>query len=204
MTTVDAVLFDLGNVLVGWDPRLALSEFLGPDEVEAFLESGFTDLNHRLDAGLAWDDAEAELDARNPEHARVLRFYRRHYPASLTGPVPGVAELVEELRTLGLRLIGLTNWSSETFPHALPAAPAIGRLHGIVVSGDEGMAKPDPRFFALAARRHGLAPAHTLFVDDSPVNVAAARQLGYQGVEFTCAADLRLELRARGVDVAAP
>lgn len=202
MNALDTVLFDLGNVLVAWDPRVPLSAELPPDEVERFLEaSAFRELNHRLDAGLPWDDAEAELAARDPAAARALRVYRDGYARALTGPVPGMTELVGDLRGAGLRLVGLTNWSAETWPLALPAAPLIRLLHGVVVSGVEGLAKPDPRVFALAAERYGLDPACTVFVDDSPVNVAAAAGLGYDALVFTGAGDLRRDLAARGVPV---
>ena len=203
--SLDAVLFDLGNVLVGWHWRAALDDVLTDEETERFLvEADFGAVNRRLDAGQPWDEAVADLTARDPWLGGVLAEYRRRYQRSLTGPVPGMAELVGELHTAGLRLVGLTNWSAEMWPHAVPSAPVIGTLDGVVVSGIEGVAKPDPRIFRLAARRYGLAPARTLFVDDHGPNVEAALALGFAAVPFTGADDLRRELVDRGVPVGAP
>ncbi len=202
--SVDAVLFDLGNVLLGWEWTAAFDGSLTPQDAARFVaEADFPALNHRLDAGLPWDAAIAELHARDPWLGRVLEEYRRRYPHALTGPVPGMAELVGELRAAGLRLVGLTNWSAEMYVHAVPAAPAIGLLDGVVVSGQEGVAKPDARIFAIAAQRYGLDPERTLFVDDSDPNVAAAAHLGFRATLFTGAGALRAELRRLGVDVRA-
>jgi 2-haloacid dehalogenase len=199
VTTVDAVVFDLGNVLVHWDPVLPFAGRLSQDEVRRFFaDVDFPALNHRQDAGRPWSEARAEVAARHPAHAATLDLYVERFAESLPGPVPGSAEVVDDLRTAGVRVLGLTNWSAETFHHAVPAAPAIGRLEAVVVSGREGVAKPDPRIFRLLAERHGLDPARTVFTDDSPVNVAAAAAEGFQAVLFTGAADLRAELVARG------
>ncbi len=203
--SLDAVLFDLGNVLVGWRWRAALDGLLTEAEADRFDgEADFGEVNRRLDAGQPWDEAVAGLAARDPWLGRVLAEYRRRYRLSLTGPVPGMTALVGQLRAAGLRLVGLTNWSAEMWPHAVPAAPVIGTLDGVVVSGLEGVAKPDPRIFRLAAARYGLEPARTLFVDDHGPNVEAALALGFQAVTFTGADDLRRELAARGLPVGAP
>lgn len=202
---LDAVLFDLGNVLVRWQWRAALDGVLTDEEAVRFHdEADFAEVNRRLDAGQPWDDAVADLTARDRWLGETLALYRRRYPLSLTGPVPGMAGLVGELRALGLRLVGLTNWSAEMWPHAVPAAPVIGTLDGVVVSGLEGVGKPDPRIFRLAAERYRLEPERTLFTDDHLPNVAAALALGFQAVPFTGADDLRRELAGRGVPVAAP
>jgi 2-haloacid dehalogenase len=201
----DAVLLDLGNVLVRWEWRAAFEGVLSDEEAERFdAEANFAALNRRLDAGLPWDDAVAELAARDPWLGETLALYRRRYPMTLTGPVPGMAALVGELRGLGLRLVGLTNWSAEMWPLAVPAAPVIGTLDGVVVSGVEGVGKPDPRIFRLAAERYALRPERTVFVDDHRPNVEAAAALGFQAVQFTGADDLRRELVAHGVPVVAP
>ncbi len=203
--SLDALLLDLGNVLVRWEWRAAFDGLLSDEEAARFhTEADFGELNRRLDAGLPWDDAVAELSARDPWLGQMLAAYRRRYPLTLPGPVPGMADLVGELRGLGLRLVGLTNWSAEMWPLAIPTAPVIGTLDGVVVSGVEGVGKPDPRIFRLAAERYGLEPARTLFVDDSRPNVQAAAALGFAAVTFTGAADLRRELLARGVAVTAP
>jgi len=197
---VDTVLFDLGNVLVGWDPRRAFAGRLPHDAVEAFL-TDFPHLNRRQDAGRPWADARAEAETTAPRHVPALDVYVAHFDDALTGPVPGTAALVEELRGAGVRVLGLTNWSAELYHHAEPAAPAIGLLEDVLVSGEVGLVKPDPAVFVLAARRFGLDPARTLFVDDSAENVAAAREVGYDAVVFTGADDLRAALVARGVAV---
>lgn len=199
MSRVDAVVLDLGNVLVHWDPAGPFAGLLTDDEVQQFFaDVDFAELNHRQDAGRPWGDARAEVERRHPEHVATLDLYVERFAHSLPGPVPGSAEVVDALRAAGVRVLGLTNWSAETFHHAVPAAPVIGRLEAVVVSGREGVAKPDPRIFRLLAERHGLEPARTVFADDSRANVEAAAALGYQAVLFTTAEALRAELVARG------
>ncbi len=202
---LDAVLLDLGNVLVRWRWRAALEDVLTADEATRFAaQADFDALNARLDGGLPWDRAIDELTARDPWLGQTLARYRARFPLSLEGPVPGMTELVGELRSLGMRLVGLTNWSAEMWRFARPAAPVVGTLDGVVVSGVEGVVKPDARIFRVATARYRLDPVRTLFVDDSPRNVAAAAGLGFVAVTFTDAPALRRALLAHGVPVAAP
>jgi 2-haloacid dehalogenase len=202
---ITTVVFDLGQVLVGWEPRRIWSRELSDAEIDAFLlESDFARLNHSLDAGRSYVDARAELEARAPHHVATLDAYWNAVSESLTGPVAGTEEIVTELADLGLRLLGLTNWSAETIHHAPVAAPAISLLEDLLVSGREGLAKPDPAIFELLIERYGLTPAETFFTDDSPANIETARSLGLQVHLFTGAQGLRTALRAHGVDVAGP
>jgi 2-haloacid dehalogenase len=197
---IDTVVFDLGNVLVRWDPRLALAGRLPARDAEAFLvDFEFMAFNHQQDAGRSWADARDELAASAPEHLPALDLYLEHFADAIAGPVPGSEQLVRELRDVGLRLLGLTNWSAETFHLAVPAAPVIGLLEDVLVSGEVGVAKPDPRIFALLTQRYGLRPDRTVFADDSAANVAAGSAAGYDAVLFTTADALRSDLVARGV-----
>jgi len=197
---IDTVVYDFGNVLVGWDPYGAF-----PDrpraEVDAWMaEIDFPAFNHAQDAGRSWDDARAAL-ADRPHLLPLVDEYVERFARTLTGPVPGSAELVRELRGLGLRLLGLTNWSAELFGHAGRAAPATTLMDAVVVSGQVGLAKPDPAVFAHLVAAHHVEPAQAVFVDDSPANVAAARRAGLHAVHFTGTTRLRRDLRDLGVPV---
>ncbi|WP_246857594.1 HAD family phosphatase [Oerskovia sp. KBS0722] len=199
---VDTVLFDFGNVLVTWDPYAAYAGRMDRADVEAFFEAvDFPTFNARQDAGRSWADARRELAEHHPEHVSTLDVYTENFAASLVGPVPGTEEVVRELRTLGVRLYGLTNWSAEMFHEAEPAAPAIGLMEDVLVSGRVGLVKPDPRIFEAATERFALDPARTLFVDDSVANVTAARALGFRALHFVDAAGLRTALLDLGVGV---
>ncbi|WP_019137136.1 HAD family hydrolase [Cellulomonas massiliensis] len=199
-TAPTTVVLDLGNVLVRWDPRAAYHGRLAPDDVDAFFaDVPFERLAHATDAGLPWAAARAQVQRSHPHHVAALDLYVTHFADSLLGPVPGMHALVSELRAAGVRLLGLTNWSAETFHHAEPAAPAIGLLEGVLVSGEVGLAKPDPAIFALLVERFDLDPAATVFVDDSPPNVAAGAAAGLDALLFRDAATLRRDLAARGL-----
>ncbi len=200
---IDAVLLDFGGVLVHWDPYLAYEGHLSRAEVERFFaEIDFPALNHLQDGGRSWADARRAVVATHPEHGPNLDLYVANFAASLVGPIPGSAELVGELRGLGLRLYGLTNWSAETFHHAAGAAPATTLLDDVLVSGRVGLAKPDPLIFDVTIRRFGLAPGRTLFVDDSPANLLAAEACGLRTHLFDGVRGLRAALIGLGVAVA--
>ena len=155
-----------------------------------------------MDAGLSRAAARERVAAAHPEHAATFARYCENFAGSLTGPVPGTAAIIDELAAAEVPLLGLTNWSAETIVHARPAAPAIGRLVGIVVSGAEGVVKPDPAIFEILLGRYALDPARTVFVDDSPANVRGAEALGITALQFTGAARLREDLRALGLPLA--
>ena len=128
-----------------------------------------------------------------------MDVYVDRFAHSLTGPVPGSEAVVRDLAAAGVRLLGLSNWSSELFHHAPAAAPAIALLEDVLVSGDVGLAKPDPAIFVLLIERYGLDAPATVFVDDSPANVAAAADVGLDALLFTGADRLRADLVARGL-----
>ncbi|MHB1489617.1 MAG: HAD family hydrolase [Cellulomonas sp.] len=197
---VDAVVFDLGNVLVRWDPYAPFTGRMDPTEVERFfVEVDFASFNHEQDRGRSWAEARAWLAARLPHHVPALDLYVSHFADSLRGPVPGSDGVVRDVRAAGVRVLGLTNWSAETFGHAVTAAPAIGMLEGVLVSGEVGIAKPAPEIFALLTEQFDLDPQRTVFTDDSRINVEAARAAGYIGLPFDDADGLRRDLAAWGV-----
>lgn len=204
--TPAGVVFDLGNVLIAWDPAAAVAAGLGDDEARRFLEAedfDFMAWNHLQDAGRPWADGVAELRRTHPHWAAHADAYLAHFPASLT-EVPSTGAVVRELHEAGTPLFGLTNWSAELFPHAEERFEVLSLLDAVVVSGALGAAKPDPRAYEAVAERSGLPLDRLVFVDDSPTNVAAAAALGMDAILFTGAADLRRELGRRGLPVAAP
>lgn len=197
---LDTVLVDLGGVVVRWEPTGPFADLLDPEETATFFaEIDFFAFNRLQDAGRSWADGRADVAARFPHRAWLVDRYVDRFDLALPGPVPGTDEVLEALRTHGVRLFGLTNFSVETYPHAAVVAPAIGLLEDVLVSGAVGLAKPDPAIFDLAAERFGLVPARTAFVDDTPMNVEAARGCGFVGIDFTDADTLTADLQALGL-----
>ncbi len=197
---LDAVIFDLGGVVLGWDPTRAFAQVLPAEGIAPFMTKiDFSRWNADHDAGRSFADGEAELARRFPADAETIAAYRTHFPHTLTGQVPGTGAVIAELARAGVGLVALTNWSAETYPHAEQRFGILRRFSGVVVSGRERLAKPDPAIFALACERHGLAPSRTVFVDDSPRNVAAAAEAGLTAIEFQGAEPLRDRLQELGV-----
>lgn len=200
MPHLTTAVFDLGAVVLSWSPELAYQAVLPADDVSAFLtDIDFFHWNRTQDAGRSYAEAEAELIALFPDRADAVRAYREHFGRTLTGMVPGTGAVVAELEQAGLRLLALTNWSAETFPRARERFGLLSRFEGIVVSGDERLAKPDPAIFELLCRRFSVIPTECLFIDDSPANVAAASELGMTALHFTEAAQLRCDLVELGL-----
>ncbi|MGZ4639670.1 MAG: HAD family hydrolase [Actinomycetes bacterium] len=202
MTAPSTVVFDLGGVLIDWDPRHLYRRLLPDDEIDDFLdEIGFAEWNHAQDAGGSWDEAVEALAARHPHRRELIAAYPRRYPETMAGPIEGTVRLLTQLRAAGTRLLALTNWSAETFHHALSTFGFLEMFEDIVVSGVEGVAKPDPRLFTLLIERFALVPAETVFIDDSAANVAAAAELGLTALRFRDPDALRADLRRLGLPV---
>ncbi|GAA1431151.1 hypothetical protein GCM10009616_17590 [Microlunatus lacustris] len=173
---------------------------LAPTEVDDFLtRTDFATWNRAADAGRAFAEVEAELAARFPDDVAAIGAYRRNFGRTLTGLVPGTGAVLAELQQAGVTCAALTNWSAETFPVAQQRFGLLRRFAGILVSGAEQLAKPDPAIFRLALERFDLDPTGCVFVDDSPANVEAAAALGLTGLHFTGADRLRAELEQLGL-----
>jgi 2-haloacid dehalogenase len=196
---IEAALFDLGKVLLDWDPRYLYARFFEGDNeaLERFATTVVgTAWIHEMDAGKPIAQAVAERQRIHPEHAALLGMWHKGWPAMLRGEIEGTAGVLRELKARGLRLYALTNFSAETWPVALERCPTLALFEDVVVSAHVGLIKPDPRIFAHAIRRCRLRPPHTVFVDDLPVNVAAAADAGMHALHFCSPARLREELQA--------
>ena len=200
---IENVLFDLGNVLIRWDPRNHYRDrFASDEEMEAFLaEVAPGSWNHEMDLGKPFAQAIAERTQVYPDHADLLGEWQSHWERMLGGAIDESVAMLGDLRTAGYRVAALTNWSAETYPVARERFPFLGWFEDVVISGVEGIAKPDPRMFALALGRTGFEASRTVFIDDNLPNVEGARALGMHTVHFASPAQCRDELRAFGVRV---
>lgn len=200
---IDAVLFDLGNVLIRWDPRNHYRDRFDTDaQMEAFLaEVTPGTWNHEMDLGKPFAQAIAERSVLYPEYAELLAEWKSQWERMLGGAIEDSVALLAEIKAAGYRIAALTNWSAETFPVARERFPFLGWFEDIVISGIEGVAKPADEAFELALRRTGFQAERTVFIDDNPPNVAAAAALGLHTIQFESAEQCRDALRALGVRV---
>lgn len=201
-TPIDAVVFDLGGVLIDWNPRHLYRRLFGADVegMERFLAEVCTQgWNEKQDAGRSWEEAIAEATALHPQHTAMIKAYRECWEEMLGGALTDTVALLDELRGTGLRLLALTNWSQYTFPYGLARYPFLQWFEDIVVSGREGVIKPDPAIFELLLSRSGQQAGRSVFIDDTLKNVEAARRLGFHAIHFRNAPQLRGDLASLGV-----
>lgn len=201
---IDTVVFDLGGVLVDWNPRYLYRKLIADEnEIERFLtEVCDTNWNLCQDAGRPFAEGVRELIAVHPEKADWIRAYHERWPEMLGGPIVGTVAILQSLHRAGKhRLFALSNWSAETFPHASARFDFLSLFEAVLLSGEEKLIKPDPRFFALLGDRHGVHSERAVFIDDVEKNVAAARALGFHAILFTTPLALKSELAELGVSL---
>ena len=195
-----AVAFDVGGVLIHWDPRLLYRKLLPTEEaVEHFLATVCpSEWNERLDAGLPLAEGIAERIERFPQHEPLIRAYAERFGEMML-PMQRSIALLHELAERRVPLFALSNWAAETFERTHTLFPFLSAFDGLVISGQIGLAKPDPRIFRHLLDRHGLSAGETLFVDDRASNVEAARALGIEGLLFEGPTSLRAALVQHGL-----
>jgi len=200
--TVSAVVFDVGNVLYGWDPDAFLVRQVADDEARLRLieDVDIYGWHETLDGGRPFAEAAAELSEKFPEYAQVISAWGDRFGETITDPVPGVHEIVAELDEKGVPLYAITNFSADFWkPFYAKERTFFSRFRDIVVSGEVKLLKPDAAIYYLALDRFRLKPAEALLIDDRAINVFGAEAVGMRAHLFTSAEDLRFRLEAEGL-----
>jgi 2-haloacid dehalogenase len=199
---VNTVVFDLGGVLVDWDPRYLLREVMPGREAE--METLLADvLNHawnlERDKGDSWAEAMDQLKVDYPQWAETFDLYTERWAETLGGSHEETVAILRQLKDRGTPLYALSNWSAEMFPHAEATYHWLELFDGVIVSGRVQMVKPDREIFDHLLETFGLSAADVLFIDDHEPNVVAARSYGIAAHHFEGAAGLRKRLIAEGL-----
>ena len=202
MAKRSVAVFDLGGVLIDWNPRYLYRKLFAGDEdaMEHFLATVCTsNWNAQQDAGRPLAEACALLKSKRPNHSRMIDAWLERYGEMLGGPIQGTVELLAELRSSGVPIYALSNWSTETFPAALKRFDFLEWFDGILLSGEVRLLKPDPRIYRRFFEAHAVDPTQAVYIDDLEPNVAAATALGMHGIHFTDSTALRVELVRTGL-----
>ncbi len=202
MLPIQTIIFDLGGVLIDWDPRYLYRKlFTSEAEMERFLaEVTTSDWNEEQDGGRSLAEATKLLIAQHPSQEAMIRAFYDRWTEMLGGPISGTVEILTQLKEeQNYPLFALTNWSAETWPIALEHFEFLHWFEGVLVSGQENMRKPNPLIYKLIEERFPLTLETSLFIDDNLRNVMAARELGLRTIHFLNPQQLRAELSVNGV-----
>ncbi len=199
--TTPTVVFDVGNVLIRWDPLLVYREMIPDDEKRAwFMRNVCTAAwNIEQDRGRSWEEAVALLVASHPEWESQIRAYDERWHEAVPGTIEDSVAVLEELKARGEKVYAITNFSREKWAECLIRFPFLQSFDGVVVSAHERVIKPDPAIYQILFQRYRLVAGDCIFIDDSAKNIETARAVGMKGVHFVEPIDLRLELRKLGV-----
>ncbi len=198
MSKVDTIIFDLGGVLIDWNPKYVYREVFNGDEekVDWFLDTICTmDWNVAQDAGRTFSDATEALIKEYPQYEEWIRIYYDRWEDMLGGPIQDSVVLLNKLKEINThKLYALTNWSAESFPVALKRYSFLQHFEGILVSGEENMRKPFTEIYELMLSRYQLSANSTVFIDDNLENVMAARAIGMKAIQYKNSQQLINEL----------
>lgn len=206
---VDMVVFDIGGVLVHWRPRAALVETVGEPAADAFLtdqEVDFAARNREADGGRGWKEVAGAIARSHPHHAAAAQAYVDNFVDAIAEPIEGSVEILRELSDAGVPLFAVTNFSADLFEVARSHHDFLDLFEEIVVSGEEGVMKPDPEMWEILEEvtRHVGGLSDAVFIDDVAENVMSAEQAGIDGLLFTDAPTLREDLLLRGLPLRPP
>ena len=195
-------IFDLGGVLLDWSPRYLYRKLFDGNEkaMEHFLATVCTvEWNERQDAGRSFADGVQELLPRHADKLELIEAFGKRFDEMIPGAIEGSVDVLAQLKDNGVPIYAITNWSAETFPPQRKRFEFLSWFRGIVVSGMEGVNKPDPRIFRILCERYAVAPESAVFIDDVAENAVAASALGIHGIHFRSPEQLRNELVGLGL-----
>jgi len=206
LTKIDTVIFDLGSVLIGWDPYPVLLKAFNNDPIKTrwFLDTiCHMEWNNTLDTGKSFEQAKKERIAEYPEYAEYIAVYLDKWEDMLLGAIKGTLEIFKAMKKSGnFKLFAITNWSAEKFPIARRKYDFLSWFEDIVVSGEIGIVKPDKRIYEYAVERFKLnTPETAVFIDDRLENIEAAAEFGIKGIHYKNPQQLESELKDLGINL---
>jgi 2-haloacid dehalogenase len=196
------VVFDIGNVLLRWDPRNLYRKLIKDEaQIEWFLATVCTpQWNLEQDRGRDWDEAVSLLVNDYPDHEASIRAFHERWEETVSGAIEENVALLDRLRKAGVPTYAITNFSGPKFVLAQKLYPFLAEFDGAIVSGDERLLKPQPEIYNLLLSRYGLTAGDCIFIDDSRENVEGARAVGMHAIHFAEPMDLAAELRRHGIE----
>ncbi len=201
-TKIKTIIFDLGGVLIDWNPRYVYRDIFDEEEkIDWFFENVCTsDWNEKQDAGRSLHEATEELVLKHPEYENEVRAYYGRWEEMLGGPIQDTVEILRSIKEANnYNLYALTNWSAETFPVALDRYDFLKWFDGIVMSGEEKTRKPFADIYHTLLNRFAVHPSEALFIDDSLRNVKGAEEVGIKGIHFQSSQQLLEELKQMNI-----
>lgn len=195
MNKIDTIIFDFGGVLVDWNPHYLYDSYFGDTKkTDYFLTNICTpEWNAQMDGGKPFADGIAEKIAEHPEYEKEIRMYWTDWKQMMGNQIDGMQELLQDLKTAGYHIYGLSNWSAETFYQIRSKYPVFDLLEGFVLSGDEKCLKPEPQIYTILLNRYHINPNTAVFFDDNLDNVEGAKAVGIHGIQFVSAEQIRKE-----------
>ena len=201
-SSIKAIIFDYGNVLLDWNPRNVYRRYFpnDPEAMERFLqEVNFMEWNAHQDKGRPFAEGIAILSEQFPQYADLIRAYREHWTDSIGQTFTGTVEILKQLKQAGYSLYGFSNWSAETFPYAREKYDFFDLLDDMVISGAVGFVKPEPEIYRIMLDKIGRPAQECLFIDDSLPNINQANTMGFVTIHFQSPTQLEKELQQLGI-----
>jgi len=201
ISAIDTVIFDLGNVLIEWDLKNLYRKLIpDPDALDEFIATVVTMAdNERLDSGVPIEEVAEAIALRHPDKHDLVMAYAHRWKETLGPVLSGTVEILDELSATGITLLALSNWGKDTFASIEADYPFFSHFDGMVISGREGVIKPDRAIFDLLCERYGVTPEGAVFIDDSVANIESATALGFDALLFESPRLLRAQLGDRGL-----
>jgi len=195
------LVFDLGGVLIDWNPRHLYRKLIpNESELEFFLsEVCSLEWNKQMDRGNSFLEAVDELAVVYPKYSKQIQAYYLRWEETIAGPILGTVKILERLKGAGYPLAALSNWSAETFPKVVDQFEFLNWFDPLVISGEIGLIKPDPEIFHYLLREISREAEECIFIDDSKANVLAAAELGFVSIHFSSSEQLQVKLEELGV-----
>jgi 2-haloacid dehalogenase len=204
MKTIKTIIFDLGGVLIDWNPEYVYLEVFNGnrEKMQWFFDNVCThDWNENQDAGYPLAKATEERIALFPEHEELIRMFYGRWEEMLGGAIEGTVEILKNLvDSKQFQVVALTNWSHETFPIALKTFDFLHWFEGIIVSGEEKTRKPFEDIYEMTLSRFNIEANHALFIDDNLRNIKAAKEMGINTIHFESPENLEVELKSFGIN----